>query len=353
LKIAEKIRWGRKIFFKKNILPEQITFFVTDRCDLRCQHCFYREKLNKGKEPSLWEIKKVSKNLGKFSFLTLTGGEPFLREDLPEIAEVFALQNEVGRISIPTNGFLPERIFSISERILKKCPKTKILVKVSIDGTEEIHDKIRGIKGSFKKAVNTFYMIKLLKEKHKNFRTGILFTISKLNENNLFEAFDFVKNSLKPDVIGLNYIRGKLEENIKEVSFLNYETLYRKIFKCVENAYFYRAYKKFVVRKIARITRTKIYPMRCFAGIVSGVIDENLDVFPCEGLKLPMGNLRDFNYNFIDLWFSRKAKEVRKFIRRKNCFCTNECNIQNNSFFNFKTLTKILIQTTKEIMGNV
>ncbi len=346
---AEKLRWAGKIFFKKNSLPEQITFFVTDSCNLKCRHCFYRRKLNRGNNPSLSEIKRVSGNLGKFSFLTLTGGEPFLRDDLPEIAETFVLKNKVSRISIPTNGFEPRKIYSQTGKMLGKCPGAEIIVKVSIDGLEEVHDGIRGVKGSFGRAVETFKLIKTLKEKNRRFKTGILFTISKLNEVCLEDAFQFAKRELKPDVTGLNFIRGNdVDREIKNVEFQKYEKLYDMILSGCRKNYFYKAYKKSVIRAIKEIKESRRYPFACLAGRVSAVIDADLNVFPCEALSMVMGNLRDFGYDLKKLWFSPQAENVRKYIDGKNCVCTNECNIQNNSFFTPRILAGIIANALKE-----
>ena len=68
-----------KILFKRNIMPEYVTFFVTNRCNCKCKHCFFWKELNNLKnELTLDEIKKISMSMGKFSVLSLTGGEPSL-----------------------------------------------------------------------------------------------------------------------------------------------------------------------------------------------------------------------------------------------------------------------------------
>jgi len=349
INIRERFRWVRKIIFHGKISPEQITFFVTNKCGLNCKHCFYKDKLNKGEDAALSEIKRISENLGEFSFLTLTGGEPFMRDDLPEIAETFILKNKVSRISIPTNGFEPRKIYSETQKILERCPGAEIIVKVSIDGLEDVHDGIRGVKGSYERAVETFKLLKTLKEKNRRFRAGILCTISKINEDYLEDAFQFTDRELKPDVFGLNFIRGNVSDmDIKNVEFQKYEKLYALILSGLRGNYFYKAYKKFVIRAIKRIIESRRYPFSCLAGRVSAVIDANLNVFPCEALSVDMGNLRDFGYDFKKLWFSPKAMSVRNYIDGKNCVCTNECNIQNNSFFTPAILAGILEGWAKE-----
>ncbi len=71
----------------KRGLPVNLIFFVTSRCNLLCTHCFYWEELNKRKnELELDEIERVSRSLPNLLSVSLTGGEPYLRPDLPDIA---------------------------------------------------------------------------------------------------------------------------------------------------------------------------------------------------------------------------------------------------------------------------
>ena len=81
-----------------------LIFFVTSKCNSNCKFCFYKSKLNSGDDLSLGEIRKISLGIGNFTNLLFSGGEPFLREDLPEIVDIFISQNQVKNISIPTNG---------------------------------------------------------------------------------------------------------------------------------------------------------------------------------------------------------------------------------------------------------
>ena len=143
--------------FVKN-RPVQLTLFLTRRCNSRCRFCFY---LSPGSashgdvsgedlpELSLGEIEKVSASLGSLLWLAFSGGEPFLRQDLVEIAEVFYARNKPCIILIPTNGLLPDVIAKNTEEILKRCARSTIAVKLSLDGREDVHDRLRGVPGGF------------------------------------------------------------------------------------------------------------------------------------------------------------------------------------------------------------
>ncbi len=130
----------------------QLTFFVTTKCNAKCKHCFYWESLNqKIDELKLDEIKKISSTMPEFPMLSISGGEPYLRLDLAEVCEVFYKQNKVREIFIPTNSLLLDNVKRITESILRKCPEANLTLNISLDGLEEFHDDLRGVKGNFKK----------------------------------------------------------------------------------------------------------------------------------------------------------------------------------------------------------
>ncbi|RMG02760.1 MAG: radical SAM protein, partial [Nitrospirae bacterium] len=72
--------------------PIQFTFFVTSRCNASCPFCFYLkdENIEPGdRELSLEEIELMARGLGSLLWLSFSGGEVFLREDIGEITRIF------------------------------------------------------------------------------------------------------------------------------------------------------------------------------------------------------------------------------------------------------------------------
>ena len=71
--------------------PAHITFFVTSACNYRCRMCFYWRQIEKEKKNllSFKEYEQIVKKFPSFTTIALTGGEPFLRKDLTEIAHLF------------------------------------------------------------------------------------------------------------------------------------------------------------------------------------------------------------------------------------------------------------------------
>ena len=101
----------RKGINKKNQLPSVLIFFATSRCNLSCSHCFYHDSLNKKfNELSLDEIDSFTKTMDPLLHLVLTGGEPYLRHDLDQIARIFYENTKVPILTIPSNGWYFEKM---------------------------------------------------------------------------------------------------------------------------------------------------------------------------------------------------------------------------------------------------
>ena len=139
---------------------ESIFLFVTGRCNAKCAMCFYAQEMDK-KQPDLTfdEIKKISETAGQFNRLWISGGEPTLREDLPEILELFYKNNHIKDVNIPTNGLKPDRIVEWVKRFRQNCPDCNINVSLSLDGFSTTHDTQRGVPGNFYKALETLRKI--------------------------------------------------------------------------------------------------------------------------------------------------------------------------------------------------
>ena len=117
--IFRNLEIGKKIISKRG-LPAHIVLFITNRCNMECDHCFLVEsgELNDMKRPqilSVENLRKLATSNPKLLALSITGGEPFLRKDLYKIVNLFKKQV----VAIPTNGFL-------TDNIIDRC-KNKII----------------------------------------------------------------------------------------------------------------------------------------------------------------------------------------------------------------------------------
>jgi sulfatase maturation enzyme AslB (radical SAM superfamily) len=140
-------------------LPMNLTFSLSYRCNSRCKTCNVYKKDSYELTPDEW--KKVFKSLGKAPFwVTISGGEPFLRDDLLEIVRALYDNCRPAIINIPTNGILHNRIPDRVKEIASYCKGSQIIINLSLDDIEERHDAIRGVPGNFEKALKSFNGLK-------------------------------------------------------------------------------------------------------------------------------------------------------------------------------------------------
>jgi MoaA/NifB/PqqE/SkfB family radical SAM enzyme len=91
--------------------PVETTFFVTSRCNAACSYCFYSKNLNQSaNELSPSEIGRLFSSFGPLIRVLISGGEPFLRDDLPQIIHAICKHSNPHHITIPTNGLLTGKI---------------------------------------------------------------------------------------------------------------------------------------------------------------------------------------------------------------------------------------------------
>ena len=342
-----------KYSFLKNRLekPIYLIFFVTSKCNSKCEHCFFSKELNNPiKDLTLQEIDKFSKELGKLVWLSFSGGEPFMRKDFFEIYKIFVDNNKAENISIPTNGILIEKIFSDVSKMLEYGKVKNLTVNLSIEGPEKIHDKIRGVK-CYGKIMETYKKLEPLKDKYKNFSIMVSTVITNKNYKILKEFHKELKKKMpKLDFHNLEIMRGDpKDKNYKAPGTEELRKLRPVIFK-IWNSYDYYSSrlesriadrtKKILYNKYIKILETGRQPWPCLAGKVHCVIDYKGDVFFCEILS-KIGNLRE--KSFSEIWNSKEAGKMREFIKKRGCTCTHSCFQITNLLFNHLYWPRLLI----------
>lgn len=349
----------KNLTFMRNILfsggyPPYIIFFVTSRCNMRCKHCFYWKDLGACKnELSLEEIEKISSSLPNLFFLRVTGGEPFLRHDLYEVIKHFYRNSSIKRIGINTNGSLTNEIIETTEKIVSNLKGLILEVGISIDNLNEKHDEWRSSAGAFAKAINTYDALIKIREKNANLRLGFLMTMARSNQNDLGRVFQYLQ-SKHPDSIGLNIIRGKPEDASElDIDIDKYNEL-----RFLLNKYNFKNYARSLLVEKMRLVKTVISQdaiiktaktqkaqFQCLAGDKIAVLYPDGEVCACELLDSSIGNIRDYNCDFQNLWQAKRRKKIIHSIKKDKCCCTHECFITAGLIFNFINLFRILIKT--------
>ena len=125
---------------KCSLHPTDASIILTYRCPMKCKMCnIWFNPTNKSEEIKASDLK----SLPKLKFINLTGGEPFIREDLPEIVE--ECYKHTDRIVISTSGWFEDRVIALA----KQFPI--IGIRISIEGLSCKNDELRGHAGGFDK----------------------------------------------------------------------------------------------------------------------------------------------------------------------------------------------------------
>ena len=331
---------AEQLFHYPHTKPLSLTVSITQRCNSKCKTCnIWRDSTDtRDPELSLSEYERIFKSIGpSVIWYTLSGGEPFLREDIVEIVALIKKYSNPKIVIIPTNAILNKRITRNVEEILKvTAPDATLIVNLSLDGTGEDHDQIRGIKGNFDRFQETFFELKELKNKyHDSLEIGVHSVVSRFNVEKILDLFSYVRNTLTPD----SYI-SEIAENREELlntedlitpSIELYEQTIRPLQQEVRDSLlrnkgltgliqaFRLKYYDYVIKEMRE--KRRIIP--CYAGQVSAQISPWGDVWPCCILayKAQMGNMRDFDLDFNKLWYSEKARQVRQQVTHGDCYC--------------------------------
>ncbi len=136
--------------------PPFVILFINSICNMKCEHCFYWQNLNRRDDLTFEEMVGLSEQLGHIENLNLSGGEPFIRKEFGAICRQFIRQNGVKEIYVPSNGYFTERTIEQIRETLKEKSLRLFAIELSLDGMAEFHDTFRVTKGSFDKAMETY-----------------------------------------------------------------------------------------------------------------------------------------------------------------------------------------------------
>ncbi len=335
------------------ILPMNLTLSVSYKCNSRCKTCnIYKKDVD---ELSLEEWRSIFNNYGKNVYwVTISGGEPFLRPDLDEIVCSLYDYCRPSIINIPTNGLLTNKILKIVKKIVNYTKNTQIVINVSMDEIEERNDDIRGVKGSYDKALKTFLALKSMNL--PKLSVGIHTVISKFNVVRIPEIYQSLKKfcpdsyiteiaeeRVELDTIELD-ITPEYNEYKESINFLLNKLNKDNFSKAgkITKAFRIEYYK--MVKQVLK-ERSQIIP--CYSGFASAQIAPDGNVWMCCIKADSIGNLRDCDYKFNKVWSSKKAEILRKAIKEKKCYCPLANASYTNMLHDPKSILKVGLNMIK------
>ena len=332
--------------------PITLTFSVTAACQSLCKTCrigerfladpkIVRENLN------LDQVERAFASLGELYFLNISGGEPFMRNELPEIIQLACKHLKPKLVHIPTNAISPKRIGRMTERIMEIVsahdPGLPVSIKPSIDGLGQRHDEIRGFPGNWERLLQTVKVLKEVEARYPALHVELGTVISRFNMDQLDELEDFVHG------LGVESYRSEIAEQRAE--FFNYEDpivpdpetykrlimgfaakverniggkrLMTRVFEAIRIEYYHLA---------VRIIKEQRQVIPCLGGISNIHLNYNGEVWPCcvLGYDRPLGNLQDHDFDMKALLRAPRARNVRRFIADGGCACP----LANQAFSN-------------------
>ncbi len=284
--------------------PNAARLIITINCNYQCQMCtFWKER---HEDPSLETIKHWIRELADFGIkeIDIGGGEPLLRKDLPEIVKEVKANGM--RCGMTTNGWL-----------VSELPFPDIdFCEISLDGAKaETHDKIRGTKGAFDRA------LKALEIARKKCPTHLNFT---LQSDNYLELLDFVELLKKLKVPGsIIPVSLKLAAQPKisdRLSDYNIPILEQDLRKAMASGALIdnQAFIETFLRKLKNGPEKQ----KCLSAHRCILIFVNSDVYPCGNLDVPAGKL-SLDKKMKDVW--KEYRGLRKEIASGNHKFCHQC----------------------------
>ena len=161
----------------RETLPRYLILGMTNLCNSKCVTCFYWDHLNVNRhlEMRLEEYDRALSDLGSLYSVVLTGGEPTLNRELPDITRILYRRHDASNVTMPTNSIIPEQVEAIVAGVLdsRKDERQTFTVGLSLDHLGERHDFIRGAPGNFAKLEETYRRLAALKKKSRGFTLNV------------------------------------------------------------------------------------------------------------------------------------------------------------------------------------
>jgi MoaA/NifB/PqqE/SkfB family radical SAM enzyme len=334
--ISKQIGLGKAILaanLRSPALPYKVTFVATYHCNFRCEMCNIWQKKSVN-EMTPAEVEQFFGRYPQFRWVHLTGGELFMRRDLDDlVAAIQGSCRSLFLLNFPTTGWFGDKTVQLVERTLQRGVG-RLMVTISMDGPKALHEEMRGLPGSWDKAIETYRRLRGIKR--QNFQTVIGMTLMEKNATKVDETIAAIQ-SVIPD-----FTRKELHLNIGHESGHYFANLgysgvaphHQKVIEAVE------AHRKINGASVHPVHfledryqalipsyyETGKSPLPCSALSSSCFIDAYWNLFACSIWDAKIGNLRDSQFDLQALWTSDRRRELRQEVVEERCsHCWTPC----------------------------
>lgn len=339
------------------IIPERLTMFLTNQCNMKCAHCFIvKEHQPRSWEMGLTEYKRLFQSIrGQVSQVLLTGGEPTLHKDFADILIAASIDGRIRTAGIFSNGLRKEPMLKAIQRAMKET-NIRINLQTSIDGLVKFHDYNRRVPGALQKAFDTIESVNNLKSKYGN-RIGRIVATTAISRSNLDDLEEIIDLGLQTNAsLAFAFVRGSKDgvfnlsdpsllsdfepeekkadgsDKFRKNDFLRVEDmdralniLERKLWCRFPDMLIY-AYNRLTLRAVRDTLAKQSSQLshECRMGFDDMVILPNGHVARCEMLAAS-ASLADYEWKLPALL---KGNEWKKNIQKTSgCWCTHDCGL--------------------------
>ncbi|MFH1038926.1 MAG: radical SAM protein [PVC group bacterium] len=335
---------GMRLKNDRLLRPVILHLTTTNRCNLKCQMCNLWKQ-----EPKIDLPEQALINLNRsplargLQVLDITGGEPFLT-DVERLIEL-AGGGRYKTVLFSSNGTLPDRTLRTVNHLIRKYTFA-LVMDISLDGLKDEHDRIRGVTGTFDRALETLTGLMALSRRHSNLKPTIKFTIMRDNYWQLLPVFHLSRElgaefTTKPasefgftDNIGDKSYIFTPDETREIISQL--EEIVRRQKRCPlqHNTFMHRIYRQAEIifhreligyMRQTFIEKKSLPAGRCFSSFISILIHNDGKVYNCPTLLKPVGDLA--NRSFEEVWYGEPMTRIRRFIAEGKCACYSQCDL--------------------------
>lgn len=338
-------------------LPINLTVSVTYSCPSRCLTCDIWQK--KVDDLSVDEYGRIFPTLERVPiWVTLSGGDQFLRRDLDEIVRLVKTQIDPTIVNIPMNGILTERIHSLLPRIAHYTRGSQLVLNLSVDEIGAEHDRLRGADRNWEKLLGVAELIHDLKKTYDHVVLGVHTVISKHNVHRIPEIARVARETFRPDSYITEVAENRVELKTMDKSIAPSTSDYRRAVAHLKQTINDRRSWKPVARLVEAL-RLEYYDLAadvleqrrqvidCYAGWASAQLAPDGHVWGCCVRAESIGNVRDAGYDFRKVWLSPAADSFRSSVKAKECACP----LANASYTNLLLDAPSLARVTSNLSG--
>ena len=278
------------------------------------------------------EVRLFFRRAPSFRWVHLTGGELFVRRDLEDI--VAAIQEECRSLfllNFPTTGWYGDRTVALVKQALTRQPG-RLMVTISIDGPRELHERLRGIPGSWDRGIDTLRRLRELRQ--QNFQVVAGMTLLPANvgavDDTIAAIAAEVPGFTRADLhLNLGHESSHYFENVGSAPVLRAEA--REAFDAHRRQSATRLHPVAMLEDryqalVASYLDTGRTPLPCTALSSSCFVDPHWNVYACTIWDGRVGNLREAAFDLATMWDGARRQALRAEVTAERCaHCWTPC----------------------------